>query len=268
MGATGQQVKPIILGTKLKCSACGVTGMQPNRRTCYECGAEFITEPWRCGNCGADNLYRTGQCLHCGAVAEVIFSMKRSEQDAQMKPVAAPREHTSCKTLNEEFRARSLGEMSAPSKPTPPPRDPCAGMGMKWYYYLIYAHLIICTVGNFLSSITDLFSGSFVFALLWIALGADALYTRSTLVNKKTHAPSCLLGYFLWSGIINAAEVWFTWEATMGSSLKMLGEMTPLSADFGENLKYTMIAVTLITSTILICCNASYFKKRKAMFVN
>ena len=231
------KVKPILVGDRISCPVCGEKGMPANRKVCFGCGVEFLPPPWVCKDCGKTNYYSSDVCIYCHPEA--------AASKVKPKPVVAV----------------SAEPLLSPPKPTlskPQQKKPSiSDYPMKWYYFLIYGYLIACAIGGFISGLVDLFSGSVFFGLLWIATGIDALVSRGRLARRKTHGPASLLGYFIWAFALNMME-----------SFVSLNQMSKYQRETEGTILLLVMFGGAIGTLIMVCCNASYFKKRKDLFVN
>lgn len=234
--SAAKKVKPIILGNRLVCPNCGESSASPERTVCFHCGTEFLATPWVCGDCGKTNRYGGDKCLYC----------RKEERSA---------------TILLTERAEKSAQEEKQDKPEPPKKPKAPSISdypMKWYYFMIYGLLIVSAVGSFISSLISFADGSVIMGLISIAIGIDALVTRSALANLRSSGPGQLLAYFAVSYGVNIVDCLIEYN-----------DQPILFREMGLGDVYLwMVAIYLIAALIQIGCNASYFGKRKPLFTN
>lgn len=184
---------------------------------------------------------------------------------------------TFCKSCGTKLNAQSAPNQGwgAPT-PTPTPGFTTASysnnMPMKWYKFLIYFLLWLSGVGNILGSI-PYFSGSvydsqgvsselvylvfpslktlnILYAIVLIALGALAIYTRFRLAAYAKNGPQLLNILY---GVSAAASLLYA--LINGSVIDDYSAMP-------------VAIITIIVSVAIIVLNRIYFSKRASLFVN
>ena len=163
-----------------------------------------------------------------------------------------------------ENRTRKAAEPIKEATVTPPipkaePRKPSpSDYPMKWYYFQIYAGLILNAIGLFISGLVYLVGGSIFLGLYTIVLGALALIVRSALANFKKDAPVALMWFYIAS-----------YGTGVVSSIIQYTKLPDWQAESIIGTAYIVsIFISLGIGLIMICCNHAYFERRSELFTN
>lgn len=197
---------------------------------CHICGVELPSEIKNCPDCGA-------------AVPEL------RENRLERKPKKAESPKTTEKTQPIPALTKRVDAPRAPS-----PSD----YQMKWYYFMIYAFLIISAVSLFISGLVYLFTDYIGLGFITIGLGIFALITRSALANYKSSAIGQLITYLVIMYITGIV-----------GNLMHYNNLSYWDAEgFLGSIYIGSIVGSVIGGFIMTIGNAVYFSNRKELFVN
>ena len=189
-----------------------------------------------CHICGKEISDQIKACPECGiAVPETRENRTRRDTEPIKEATVTP-----------------LIPKIEPRKPSP------SDYPMKWYYFQIYAGLILNAIGSFISGLVYLFSGSIGFGLYMILIGVAALTTRSGLANFKKGAPIALTVFYITSYgtgvVVNAIQY---------------AQLSDWVAESPIGTAYLIsIVITFFIGLFMTICNATYFENRKDLFTN
>ena len=243
---------------------------------CSICGAQISDGQSYCDSCGAQINVQQSQNIQQPQYNPQQQYIQQPQYNPQQQYIQQPKynpqqQYIQQPQYNQQYQ-NNFQPQGIPFNNTAVP-----GLGMGWFYFIIYAQLFINALSNLGQGISALLgnhydgSADLVYSMLpsmkvidtimgiaCILLAAGAIYARFRLAKYRKNGPlmyHCVIGANVIFSIIYILSVY----ATLSNNFYSISLSDLLPAK---------LIYSIVVSIILLIANFIYFGKRKHLFVN
>ena len=127
-------VRPFVRDGKLVCPKCRQEKMPLERVCCFNCGTEFISEPWCCQSCGRENKYLSEKCSYCGTPSNFVVD---APPEIVTPPVASNELHRKAAAYGQSTRRKATNSIKTA------PNTKAAAVGILLF---VFSFMHICSL--------------------------------------------------------------------------------------------------------------------------